>query len=60
LQRGLSFDVASVLSFYQRLLQPTIFVHNDWHPRNVMKNAQGQFKLIDFDRMTIINPGEHK
>ena len=28
--------------------------HKDLHPRNIMKNAEGNFRLIDFDRLELV------
>jgi serine/threonine protein kinase len=52
LSKGLDFDEKEVMLFCQRLRESSL-VHSDLHPRNVMKCATGQFKLIDFDRATI-------
>ena len=49
LSRGLDFDVEKVIIFYESLLSSKI-IHNDLHPRNIMKDKDGNFKLVDFDR----------
>jgi len=49
---GLDFDVERVTFFCERL-RDSFISHNDLHPRNIMKDKNGNFKLIDFDRCTI-------
>jgi len=52
MQRGLDFDYNKVFRFY-RVLKESKFYHMDLHPRNIMKDTDGNFKLIDFDRVMI-------
>ena len=46
---GLDFDMQRVIMFCERLKNTHVH-HNDIHPRNIMKDKCGNFKLIDFDR----------
>lgn len=50
LSRGLDFDEQKVIFFYESI-QSSKIIHDDLHPRNIMKNKFGDFKLIDFDRL---------
>lgn len=43
------FDQAKVLEFYEMLLACPI-QHNDVHRRNILKDSNNNFRLIDFDR----------
>lgn len=52
LSRGLDFDFEKVIFFCERL-QKSPIEHLDLHPRNIMKDNVGNFKLIDFDRIKI-------
>jgi serine/threonine protein kinase len=54
LEIGLSFSKERVISFCEQLAVSKV-QHLDLHPRNVMVNSLGEFKLIDFDR-TILKP----
>jgi serine/threonine protein kinase len=49
LQTGLDFDRKKVIFFMENFVKIPI-IHTDIHPRNIMKDASGNFKLIDFDR----------
>lgn len=49
LKRGLDFDAERVKFLCERLRESPI-KHLDIHPRNIMKNAEGDYKFIDFDR----------
>jgi serine/threonine protein kinase len=49
LRRGLDFDAEKV-KFLSDAIRISPIKHLDIHPRNIMKNATGDFKLIDFDR----------
>jgi serine/threonine protein kinase len=49
LRRGLDFSVEKVI-FFSQCLKSSSVNHNDIHPRNIMKDLSGNFKLIDFDR----------
>jgi serine/threonine protein kinase len=52
LSLGLDFDFEKVMFFCENL-KSSIILHNDLHPRNIMKDNLGNFKLIDFDRCMI-------
>lgn len=52
LNRGLDFDVEKIIFFYEQMQQSPI-EHLDLHPRNIMKNDIGDYKLIDFDRIKL-------
>jgi len=52
LSLGLSFDEKKVIFFYENLKKSYIN-HNDIHVRNIMKDNQGNFKMIDFDRTQV-------
>jgi thiamine kinase-like enzyme len=49
LSMGLDFDASKIIIFCENL-RSTVIHHNDIHPRNIMKDNFGNFKLIDFDR----------
>jgi hypothetical protein len=49
LARGLDFDAKMVTLFCTQLREAP-FSHSDIHIRNILKDAAGYFKLIDFDR----------
>lgn len=50
LQKGLDFDAKRVI-FFCDMLQKTNVQHLDLHPRNIMKDDCGNYKVIDFDRL---------
>ena len=50
MQRGLDFDLQKIMLFYEALQNPQI-LHLDIHPRNIMKDENNNFKLIDLDRL---------
>lgn len=50
LSRGLDFSFKNIKDFYLLALTSPI-KHLDIHPRNIMKNVFGEYKLIDFDRL---------
>lgn len=50
LNRGLDFDIVKVLLFYHSLKECPI-THQDIHPRNIMKDKMGNFKMVDFDKL---------
>lgn len=54
LSKGLDFDEQRIIFFYDNL-QNSPLKHQDVCPRNIMKTCQGDFKLIDFDRITLEN-----
>lgn len=49
MSRGLDFDKEKV-TFFCNNFAKTPVVHLDIHVRNIMKDTDGNFKLIDFDR----------
>ena len=49
LSSGLDFDKKKVTFFCDNLKVSPV-QHLDIHPRNIMKDDQGNFKMIDFDR----------
>lgn len=49
---GLDFNFKKIILFCEDLKSSNIR-HNDLHPRNIMKDKLGNFKLIDFDRCVI-------
>jgi RIO-like serine/threonine protein kinase len=51
LAKGLEFDALDVGVFYYQVMHSTI-KHDDIHERNVMKNKDGEFKLIDLNRLS--------
>jgi len=53
LARGLDFDAERVTFFIDNYKKSPV-QHLDVHTRNIMKDAAGNFKLIDFDRAQII------
>jgi serine/threonine protein kinase len=52
LSRGLDFDEERVIIFYNNLKNSPI-QHLDIHVRNIMKDSEGNYRLIDFDRVNI-------
>lgn len=52
LHQWLSFDKEKALEFY-RAVSDLPIVHRDFHRRNIMKDASGNFKLIDFELLVI-------
>jgi hypothetical protein len=50
LKLGLDFDEEKVI-FFCNSINNLDFVHPDIHPRNIMKDNFGSFKLIDLDRI---------
>jgi serine/threonine protein kinase len=52
LRLGLDFSSEKIILFCENLNNVSIS-HNDIHPRNIMKDKNNNFKLIDFDRCTI-------
>lgn len=54
LSLGLQFNYEQILYFYERL-QTCPIIQKDLHPRNIMRDIKGNFKLIDFDRCYLRN-----
>jgi hypothetical protein len=54
LRRGLDFDEGRVSLFVDKLNNSPV-QHLDIHTRNIMKDANGNFKMIDLDRLTMEN-----
>lgn len=52
MSRALDFDYRQVMLFCDNLRRANVF-HKDVHVRNIMKNADGIFKIIDIDRATL-------
>lgn len=52
LARGLDFDIKKVILFCEQLRESPLS-HLDIHPRNIMVDNNGYFKLVDFDRCFI-------
>jgi serine/threonine protein kinase len=52
LSLGLDFDKGKVVSFIKKIKSCKV-KYNDLHPRNIMKDSSGEFKLIDFDRVEV-------
>lgn len=50
---GLDFDEKKVILFVESLKTSKV-CHNDLHNRNIMKDFNGNFKLIDFDRSYLL------
>lgn len=57
MSRGLDFDETKITLFCQHLRQAHV-LHQDIAVRNIMKNAVGEFKLVDMDRSILILPGD--
>lgn len=53
LSMGLDFDKEKIILFYESI-QTSKIKHLDLHPRNIMKDNSGNFKLIDFDRANVL------
>lgn len=51
---ALDFNFKKIIMFCESL-QLSSLVHNDLHVRNIMKDQDGNFKLIDFERCTLNN-----
>lgn len=54
LAKGLDFDSKKVKLFCDQLCE-TSFSHLDIHPRNILKDKDGYFKLVDLDRVILEN-----
>lgn len=52
LKGWLEFNAHKVITFYTALGNLPV-IHRDFHRRNIMKDAQGNFKLIDFELLDI-------
>jgi hypothetical protein len=59
LSKGLDFDAERVIFFYDNC-RKTQVAHLDIHVRNIMKDAAGNFKLIDFDRAQLLEKNNGK
>lgn len=53
LSKGFEFDRKQVVKFCN-LLFTSHYKHLDLHPRNIMKNKNKEFKLIDLDRIRYV------
>lgn len=53
LSRGLDFDAERVTFFCENFRKYAVR-HLDVHPRNIMKDSAGNFKLVDFDRAQLL------
>lgn len=53
MERGLDFDTEKVILFCDNL-QTSKLSHRDLHPRNIMKDRDGNYKVVDFDRSQLI------
>ncbi len=53
MKQRLDFDLEKVIFFCDNFGKTPI-LHHDIHTRNIMKDADGNFKLIDFDRANYI------
>lgn len=49
---GLDYDIDRMTAFCLAI-KNSFIKHNDIHPRNIMKDKDGNFKLIDLNRITI-------
>ncbi len=47
----LDFNANKLLKFYSSYINCR-YHHNDFHSRNIMKDSDGNFKLVDLDRIT--------
>jgi hypothetical protein len=54
LEKGLDFSKDKVIELCEDI-QDSPIRHNDIHVRNIMKNKLGNFKLIDLDRLEILD-----
>jgi len=52
MSQGLDFEIDKVMLFCERLRE-TLLIHEDLHPRNIMVDSEGNFKLIDLDRCSL-------
>lgn len=52
MSRGLDFDAEKIILFCNNIRNATI-LHLDIHVRNIMKDENGNFKLIDLDRVKL-------
>ena len=53
MRRGLDFDFKKIILFCENIKAAPI-EHLDLHPRNILKNIDGHFKLIDFDSINLM------
>lgn len=54
---GLDFDEKRIIFFYYAV-KNSLINHNDIHPRNIMKDKMGNFKMVDLDRTQLKLNGE--
>ena len=59
LQEWLEFDKEKVVSFHQGLTSLPV-KHRDFHRRNIMKDKNGNYKLIDFELIDIVEKNNEK
>lgn len=52
MSKGLDFNIEKVFSLYQEICNSQIH-HLDMHERNIMKDHNGNFKMIDVDNIRI-------
>ena len=52
LSMGLTFNDSRVINFVTKVKQMNVG-YTDIHPRNIMKDNFGDYKFIDFDRITV-------
>jgi len=50
---GLDFDAEKVMLFCENIRTAPI-IHEDTHARNIMKNDDGDFRLIDLDSISVL------
>lgn len=59
LEDWLIFNKNKVIEFYQSVNSLPI-IHRDFHRRNIMKDGDGNFKLIDFELLIIKDKGSNE
>lgn len=53
MSKGLDFDAEKVMLFCENIRNAPI-IHEDTHARNIMKNDNGDFRLIDLDSISLL------
>jgi hypothetical protein len=53
MSRGLDFEMERVMLFLD-LMRETPIIHEDLHSRNIMKDANANFRLVDLDRCSLM------